>query len=68
MDRALLEKFQQAYRDLDLFPLVEAEDIEKFRIDYGLDVLVRLKREIEASVKDGKFVFAETEAVVNQHC
>lgn len=58
MDLPLLEKFQQAYRDLDLFPLVEAEDIEKFRVDYGLDVLVRLKREIEASVKDGKFVFA----------
>lgn len=58
MDLPLLEKFQQAYRDLDLFPLVEAKDIEKFRVDYGLDVLVCLKREIEASVKDDKFVFA----------
>lgn len=58
MDRDPLEKFQQAYRDLDLFPLVETEDIEKFRVDYGLEVMVRLKREIEASVKNGKFVFA----------
>jgi energy-coupling factor transporter ATP-binding protein EcfA2 len=58
MDRDLLEKFQQAYKDLDLFPLVENEDINKFRVDYGLEVMVRLKREIEASEKDGKFIFA----------
>ena len=58
MDQALLERFQQAYKDLDLFPLVEPEDIERFRVDYGLAVMVRLKREIEASVKNGKFVFA----------
>jgi energy-coupling factor transporter ATP-binding protein EcfA2 len=58
MDLDLLEKFQQAYKDLDLFPLVETEDIEKFRVDYGLEVMVRLRREIEASLTDGKFVFA----------
>jgi len=58
MDQALLKQFQQAYQDLDLFPLVEPEDIEKFRVDYGLEVMVRLKREIEASVANGKFVFA----------
>lgn len=58
MDEALLKQFQQAYQDLDLFPLVEPEDIERFRVDYGLEVMVRLKREIEASVKNGKFVFA----------
>ncbi len=58
MDQDLLKKFQQAYQDLDLFPLVEPEDIEKFRVDYGQDVKVRLKSEIEASVPNGKFVFA----------
>lgn len=58
MDQALLEQFQQAYKDLDLFPLVEPQDIERFRVDYGLHVMVRLKREIEASVKNGKFIFA----------
>ncbi|MFQ4137405.1 hypothetical protein PGN35_013900 [Nodosilinea sp. PGN35] len=58
MDQALLERFQQAYKDLDLFPLVEPKDIERFRVDYGLHVMVRLKREIEASVKNGKFIFA----------
>jgi DNA replication protein DnaC len=58
MDLELLAKFQQIYKDLDLFPLVEAEDIQKFRVDYGLEVKVRLKREIEASEKNGKFIFA----------
>ncbi|MBD2114290.1 MULTISPECIES: ATP-binding protein [Cyanophyceae] len=58
MDQALLERYQQAYKDLDLFPLVEPDDIERFRVDYGLHIMVRLKREIEASVKNGKFIFA----------
>jgi len=58
MDLELLAKFQQIYKDLDLFPLVEAEDIAKFRVDYGLEVKVRLRREIEASEKNGKFIFA----------
>jgi nucleoside-triphosphatase THEP1 len=58
MNEELLSVFQKAYQDLDLFPLVEPEDIERFRIDYGTDVLIRLKREAEASPKDGKLVFA----------
>ncbi|MEM9003557.1 MAG: AAA family ATPase [Cyanobacteria bacterium P01_F01_bin.86] len=58
MNEALLEKFQQAYKDLDLFHLIEPEDIEKFRVDYGRPVRVRLRREIEASAADGKFIFA----------
>ncbi|MEO1210789.1 MAG: P-loop NTPase fold protein [Cyanobacteria bacterium J06638_20] len=58
MNEALLARFQQAYKDLDLFPLIEAEDIEKFRVDYGRPVRVRLRSEIEASATDGKFIFA----------
>ncbi|MCP2731494.1 P-loop NTPase fold protein [Limnofasciculus baicalensis] len=58
MNQALLEQLQQAYRDLDLFPLIEADDIERFRVEYGREVLVRLKREVEASAKDGKVIFA----------
>jgi DNA polymerase III delta prime subunit len=58
MNLELLGKFQQIYKDLDLFPLVEREDIEKFRVDYGLEVKVRLRLEIEASEKNGKFIFA----------
>ena len=58
MNQDLLARFQQAYKDLDLFPLVEAESIAKFRVDFGMEVMVRLKQEIAASEKDGKFVFA----------
>ena len=58
MSETLLDKFQQAYKDLDLFPLIEPEQIEKFRVDYGRSVRVRLRREIEASALNGKFVFA----------
>lgn len=58
MNEALLTIFQQAYRDLDLFPLIKPEEIESFRVDYGREVLVRLRQEVNASVKDQKFVFA----------
>lgn len=58
MDDALLAKFQQAYRDLDLFPLVEPDTIARFRVDYGLEVMIRLRQEIKASEANGKFVFA----------
>ncbi len=61
MNEALLKQYQQAYKDLDLFPLIQQEDIAKFRVDYGRAVLLKLKREIEASESDrgrGKFVFS----------
>ena len=57
MNQDLLETLQSAYRDLDLFPLIEPEDIERFRVEYGREVLVRLKREVEASDQRGKLIF-----------
>ena len=53
MNEALLKKFQQAYKDLDLFPLLKSEEIEKFRVDYGQNVWELLKREIEAAPSGG---------------
>jgi len=58
MNEAVLAIFQEAYQDLDLFPLVKQEDIDKFRVDYGREVLVWLKQEVNASAKNQKFVFA----------
>ncbi|MFM7449310.1 MAG: P-loop NTPase fold protein [Leptolyngbyaceae cyanobacterium] len=58
MDETLLTTFQKAYQDFDLFPLIKPEDIDSFRVDYGREVLVRLKQEVNASTKDQKFVFA----------
>ena len=57
-DRVPPAIFQKAYQAFDLFPLIEPEDIEKFRVDYGRPVMVRLKQEVNASTKDQKFVFA----------
>ena len=53
----LLAIFQQAYKDLDLFPLIEPSVIDSFRVDYGQDVSARLRAEVEASATDGKVVF-----------
>ena len=49
MSAARLRLFQQAYRDLDLFPLVEPEQIEHFRVSYGDRVLARLRSVVPAS-------------------
>ena len=58
MNQELLACLEETYRDLDLFPLVKSKDIDRFRVDYGKEVLVRLKRKVSASDKDGKVVFA----------
>ena len=58
MTQTLLTQFQAAYRDLDLFPLLEPEKIQRFRVEYGREVLVRLKSEVKASEENGKFIFA----------
>ena len=58
MADVLLERFNQAYRNLDLFPLIEPQDIEDFRVDYGNDTIARLKRLVLASEANGKMIFA----------
>ena len=47
----------QAYRNLGLFPLLEAQEIEDFRVKYGQRTLARLKQEILASQANGKVIF-----------
>ena len=58
MPSPLLETFRQAYRDLDLFPLIGSEEIEAFRVDYGRDTLEKLEQAIDDADKDGKLVFS----------
>lgn len=57
MENTLLETFRQAYRDLELFPLLEAEQIEKFRVEYGNDTIARLEQVVEDSGEDAKTIF-----------
>ena len=58
MAASLLERFRQAYRDLDLFPLLSAHEIEAFRVDYGQDTLDRLEQAIDDAEEDGKLIFS----------
>lgn len=58
MSTPLLERFRKAYRDLDLFPLLGAEEIEAFRVDYGKDTLDRLEQAIDDADEDGKLIFS----------
>lgn len=58
MNTPLLERYRQAYRDFDLFPLLTPEEIQKFRIDYGEQTLARLEQAIDDGPENGKIVFA----------
>lgn len=58
MSSPLLATFRQAYRDLDLFPLLSDEEVEAFRVDYGRDALVRLEQAVDDAPEDGKIIFA----------
>jgi energy-coupling factor transporter ATP-binding protein EcfA2 len=51
------DRFIQAYRNLALFPLLDAKNIEEFRVQYGQRTLARLKQEILALPPDGKVIF-----------
>ena len=49
--------FLQAYRNLALFPLLDAAEIENFRVQYGRRTLARLKQEVAASEANSKIIF-----------
>ena len=55
MDR--YTQFTEAYRNLNLFPLLEAEEIEKFRVPYGQRTLARLRSAIQAAGDADKLIF-----------
>jgi hypothetical protein len=66
MDQELLKKLQQAYRDLALTPLIEREDIVNFRVDYGLDIIVRLKKKLRRLPKMKNLCLRDIQAVGNR--
>ncbi|MDZ8227764.1 ATP-binding protein [Nostoc sp. ChiVER01] len=58
MTEDLLKSFQQAYRNLELLPLIEENDLRRFRVEYGEDTIDELIQLIEDSPNsDGKVVF-----------
>ncbi len=58
MTEDLLKSFQEAYRNLELLPLIEENDLRRFRVEYGEDTIDELIQLIEDSPNlDGKVVF-----------
>lgn len=58
MSDELLKSFQEAYRNLELLPLLEQKDLEQFRVDYGDEVIEELEQLVEDSPSgDGKIIF-----------
>lgn len=58
MSQSLLQIFRKAYRDLDMFPLITAEEIAAFRVEFGTDTLLRLEQAIDDAPADGKIIFS----------
>jgi GTPase SAR1 family protein len=55
----LLALFRQAYNNLEILPLLEQEELDNFRVDYGGEALEELEQLVEDSPNgDGKIVFA----------
>lgn len=58
MSNDLLESFREAYRNLDLLPLLDQKELDKFRVDYASNVIEELDQLVEDSPNaDGKIIF-----------
>ncbi|NER39980.1 MAG: ATP-binding protein [Oscillatoria sp. SIO1A7] len=54
----LLESFREAYGNLDLLPLLGPDELDKFQVDYGVEVLEDLQQLVEDSASgDSKIIF-----------
>jgi hypothetical protein len=60
----LLEKFRKAYRQLDLFPLLQPE---MFWVNYGQDTLAKLEQAIDDADQDGKVIFTGHRGCGREH-
>ncbi|NEO97586.1 MAG: ATP-binding protein [Symploca sp. SIO2E9] len=58
MSKELLESFREAYRNLELLPLLEHRELEKFKVEYATEVIDQLEQLVEDSPsRDGKTIF-----------
>ena len=56
MTDTLLSNFREAYRNLTFLPLIEEEEINKFKVKYGTKVIEELQQLIEDSYKQNSKV------------
>ncbi|MGK7874163.1 MAG: P-loop NTPase fold protein [Xenococcaceae cyanobacterium] len=55
----LLQSFREAYRNLQLLPLLKPEELDRFRVDYGARVIAELEQVVEdCSSVNNKVIFA----------
>jgi energy-coupling factor transporter ATP-binding protein EcfA2 len=55
----LLALFRQAYKNLEILPLLKQEDLDNFRVNYGTEALEKLEQQVEDSPSgNSKIVFA----------
>jgi len=58
MSQELLQKFQQAYKNLDLSPLLSATALAEFGIEYQEDTIIELEQLVQDSpIQDSKIIF-----------
>lgn len=58
MPNELLESFREAYRNLELLPLLEQKELEKFKVEYATEVIEELEQLVEDSPSNNcKIVF-----------
>lgn len=58
MSGDLLKVFQEAYRNLELLPLLDQKDLDRFRVDFGDEIIEELEQLVEDSPSgDGKVIF-----------
>jgi predicted AAA+ superfamily ATPase len=54
----LLESFREAYRNLELLPLVHPKELQQLKVDYGDEIIEELEQLVKDSPSgDGKIVF-----------
>ena len=54
-----LERFKEAYRNLDLLPLREPKELKAFWVEYGAEVMGELEQLVEDDdSRSGKTIFA----------
>jgi energy-coupling factor transporter ATP-binding protein EcfA2 len=57
MTQHLQEQFSKAYKDLEVFPLIEEAEIKAFRVDFAKETLARLSTVVKNADDNAKMIF-----------
>lgn len=69
MTNQRLASFQTAFQNLQLLPLVTVEQLNKFHVEYGTEILEELEHLVEdCSPNNNKIIFTGIVGQVNRLC